>query len=237
MMDQQTAVEAGDVVLQPARVLGITHHRPDAGRPRVGLVRMSLFPQPQELLVRQVDLRALQRFAMLPIVRNEQRQVGLAGRAGGSGISRHGRRSFRRHARPGGERQADANRQHRCRETRRQAILTAAMAASSIHKQAAAKAPRSRPSSSGIQASGTSPERPIGTAIPATTAIARRDPGMRRPIHAASKAAATMSHCNVWASAWSCRPSTNSPGPPSRRKRIAWPPCVSSAMPRESVAR
>ena len=116
-------------------------------------------------------------------------------------------------------------------------IFIAAMILGSIHKQPAANAPSSSPSSSGVQASGTSPDKPIGTASPTTTAIARRDPGARRQIQAASNRAATINHCSVCTDVLSCSPITSSPGPPSRRKRIARPPRVSSATRSERRAR
>ena len=98
------------------------------------------------------------------------------------------------------------------------------MTFSRIHKQPAAAAPSNSPSNRGVQASGTSPDSPIGTASPTTTAIACRGRAMRRPIQAASNTAAAMNHCSVLANVWSCRPNTSSPRPPSCRNEIACGP-------------
>jgi hypothetical protein len=105
------------------------------------------------------------------------------------------------------------------------------------HRHPPAKVPSNSPSSSSVQAGGTSPDKPIGTASPTTTAIPRWAPDARRQAQAASSTAATTSHCRVRANVPSCSPITSSPVPPSRRKRIASPPGRSSPTRRERRAR
>jgi len=120
-MDHQAAIEAGDVALNPPHVFGVADHRRDVRRCGVRLLRMRELPETQELVVRQVDLRVLQRLVLRRVVGDVQRQVALTNLLGGN-LALGRRDFFFREARAGSPHHADANR-HRCRRWTRRGLF------------------------------------------------------------------------------------------------------------------
>ena len=57
LMNHQPTVKPRSVVFETPRVLGIAHHGSNIGTLPRNLLRMSLFPEPQELVVGQEDAR------------------------------------------------------------------------------------------------------------------------------------------------------------------------------------